>query len=354
MTSYSEDLQITTTDFEGLTTVAVSAIDLAQQTSAATDHPQLLQERKSTVSIVVADGTRRTDPAVALEAETAKETYLWKARLAQEAGRYEDMAGYMKLVTETGAPMTKEEDNMLAAAYKRVVDAKRTSRRALAAAEQKTDLAPWQAAVARRYRARVDAELRALCADVLAVVDSWLSSTRPATSDPATGVFYWKLRADYSRYAAEAAAADDPESRSVAVAESRAAYEQAETMGRHALLAVDPVRLGLMLNYSVFLYQVCQQRRQGHDLAKRAFDDAVNEIDAIDAQMYDDATLILRLIRDNLAIWVQENGGASFSEATAANRPTAAETAPPPAQNDDASQSWSLDDQPPPTPRESP
>lgn len=322
MTSYSEDLQVTTTDLEGQTSVAVSAIDLARQASAA------------------ADGTSASaDPAAAREAETAKEAYLWKARLAQEAGRYEDMAGYMRLVTETSAPMTKEEDNMLAAAYKRVVDAKRTSRRALAAAEQKTDLAPWQAAVTQRYRARVDTEIRALCADVLAVVDSWLSSARSATSDPATCVFYWKLRADYSRYAAEAAEADDPESRSAAVAESRTAYERAETVGRHALLAVDPVRLGLMLNYSVFLYQVCQERRQGHDLAKRAFDDAVNEIDAIDAQMYDDATLILRLIRDNLAIWVQENGGASFSEGTA------------PAQNDDADQTrWSLDDQPPPPP----
>jgi len=39
----------------------------------------------------------------------------------------------------------------------------------------------------------------------------------------------------------------------------------------------------------------------------------VAEIDAIDDSMYDDSTLILRLIRDNLTIWIQENGGESYA-----------------------------------------
>lgn len=328
----------------GRTSTVVSVIDLGnEQTSVAGSVADL--GRESTVSISAVDGTwaaaTATTPEKTIPGEatvtadsesdtsavaTAKETYVWKAKLAQEAGRYEDMAAYMRLAIETGLPTNKDEDNMLAAAYKRVLDAKRSSRRTLAAVELKADVVPWEAVVARRYRARVDAELRALCAEMLSLVDRWLSSAHAAaaiTQDPATGVFYWKLRADYNRYAAEAAATDDPASRAAAVADSRAAYERADHLGRHALLPVDPIRLGLMLNYSVFLYQVCQQRRQGHDLAKGAFDDAVAQIDAIDAQMYDDATLILRLIRDNLTVWVQENGGVAFDE----NPPTAAAAA---------------------------
>lgn len=336
----------------GATSTVVSVIDLGdEQTPVAESVADLGQE--STVSISAVDvtwvtttttttpgkATLMTDSESDTSVATAKETYVWKAKLAQEAGRYEDMAAYMRLAIETGLPTNKDEDNMLAAAYKRVLDAKRSSRRTLAAVELKADVAPWEAAVARRYRARVDAELRSLCAEMLSLVDRWLSSTHAATvtaQDPATGVFYWKLRADYNRYAAEAAAADDPAGRAAAVADSRAAYERADHMGRHALLPVDPIRLGLMLNYSVFLYQVCQQRRQGHDLAKGAFDDAVAQIDAIDAQMYDDATLILRLIRDNLTVWIQENGGVSFDEsppAVTANRSvqtTMATPAPPP------------------------
>lgn len=329
----------------------LSVIDLGdeQQTRVAENVTDL--GRESIVNISAVDGgtwsttapgkvTITADSESDTAAATAKETYVWMAKLAQEAARYEDMAAYMRLAIETGLPTNKDEDNMLAAAYKRVLDAKRSARRTLAAIEVKADATPWEAAVARRYRTRVDAELRALCAEMLSLVDRWLSSTHAATAaaiDPATGVFYWKLRADYNRYAAEAAAADDPAGRAAAVADSRAAYERADRLGRHALLPVDPIRLGLMLNYSVFLYQVCQQRRQGHDLAKGAFDDAVAQIDAIDAQMYDDATLILRLIRDNLTVWIQENGGVSFDDdppAVTASRSvqtaTAATTTPPP------------------------
>jgi len=242
-----------------------------------------------------------------------KEKYLWKAKLAQEANRFEEMAQYMRKVAECGVPMTKDEDNMLAAAYKNVLDTKRSSRRTLLTIEQKDGITSWEATVVRHYRARIDDELRALCTEVLTLVDSWLMSDQSETSDPSIGVFYWKLCADYNRYAAEVI--DDPGDRAAVVAISRAAYERADRLGRKSLRPIDPIRLGLMLNYSVFLYQVCQQRRQGHDLAKHAFDEALAEIDTIDDSMYDDSTLILRLIRDNLTIWIQENGGESYARA---------------------------------------
>lgn len=239
-----------------------------------------------------------------------KEKCLWKAKLAQEANRFEDMAQYMRQVVECGAPMTKDEDSMLAAAYKHVLDTKRSSRRTLMTVEQKDGIASWEATMAHHYRTHVDDELRALCTEVLTVVNRKLKSDHLNSSDPATGVFYWKLCADYNRYVAEVI--DDPGDRDVAVATSRAAYERADQLGQLSLRPIDPIRLGLMLNYSVFLYQVCQQRQLGHNVAKHAFDEAVAELDAIDDSMYDDSTLILRLIRDNLTIWIQENGGESY------------------------------------------
>lgn len=264
---------------------------------------------------MMSDAVVDTPHSLVLAAAETKDKYLWKAKLAQEANRYEDMAEYMRLVAETGAPMTKDEDNMLAVAYKRVLDAKRSSRRTLTSVEQKDGIASWEAAVARDYRVHVDDEQRTLCNEVLSVINGWRQAGRAADTDPATGVFYLKLTADYKRYAAEAT--DDPDARAAVVAESRAAYEQADTLGRRVLRPIDPVRLGLMLNYSVFLYQVCNQRQQGHDLAKRAFDEAVAEIDSIEDYMYEDSTLILRLIRDNLTIWIQENNGASSFDESA-------------------------------------
>lgn len=363
--------------------------NLSAETAVAFDDRVVNSRRSSTVSISAADGTWSASLATVAQlknnikevgesdnindgkeesdAVVAKETYLWKAKLAQEAGRFEDMAVYMRLATETGASMSQEEDNLLAAAYKRVLDMKRSARRTLVAVEQKNDVTPWEAAVAQRYRMRVDAEMRALCAEMLTLVGSWLESDRVATADTETVVFYWKMRADYNRYAAEAVDADDPDGRTAAVAESRNAYERADQLGRHSLPPINPVRLGLMLNYSVFLYQVCKQHRQGHDLAKQAFDDALAEIDAMDSQMYDDATLILRLIRDNLSIWIAENGGSSFADdppsvasltmvsADDGEPPLMAEITPPSLStplpstlvDDDSPSLWSFDDVPP-------
>lgn len=232
-----------------------------------------------------------------------KETYLWKAKLAQEADRYDDMVTFMGLVVGTGVPMTKTEDNMLAVAYKRLLDTKRTSRRTLSGIIERSVVA-WEVTTARRYREAVDEEIRALCANVLSIIGGWLSS-RAAASDPATGVFYWKLCGDYNRYTAEVT--EDPADRDRVVTDSRAAYERAEELGRQTLHPIDPIRLGLMLNYSVFLYQMCRERQRGHDVAKQAFDDAVAEIDSI-GRTHNDTTVILRLIRDNLTIWIQENG----------------------------------------------
>ena len=41
-------------------------------------------------------------------------------------------------------------------------------------------------------------------------------------------------------------------------------------------------------------------------MAKKAFDDAIADIDQIDENQYKDATTIMQLIRDNLTLWTSE------------------------------------------------
>jgi 14-3-3 protein epsilon len=67
-----------------------------------------------------------------------------------------------------------------------------------------------------------------------------------------------------------------------------------------------PSRLGLALNYSVFFYEVRNDPSKACQVAKRAFDNAIAEIDNIDEDQYKDATTIMQLIRDNLTLWASE------------------------------------------------
>ena len=41
-------------------------------------------------------------------------------------------------------------------------------------------------------------------------------------------------------------------------------------------------------------------------VAKEAFDEAIGEIEGIEEEHYRDSTVIMQLLRDNLAAWTQE------------------------------------------------
>jgi len=54
-----------------------------------------------------------------------KDEQVQRAKLAEQAERYDDMAAAMKQVTETGVELSNEERNLLSVAYKNVVGARR-------------------------------------------------------------------------------------------------------------------------------------------------------------------------------------------------------------------------------------
>merc|ERR1712060_906729 len=81
-------------------------------------------------------------------------------------------------------------------------------------------------------------------------------------------------------------------------------YEDAMQIAE-ALEATHPTRLGLALNYSVCHYEILEQPKQACDLAKKAFDEAIEKLDSLSDVSYRDSTLIMQLLRDNLTIWTQ-------------------------------------------------
>ena len=99
----------------------------------------------------------------------AKDELVQKAKLAEQAERYDDMAASMKKVTEEGGDteLTNEERNLLSVAYKNVVGARRSSWRVISSIEQKTEGSERKQAMAKEYREKVEKELCDICYDVL-------------------------------------------------------------------------------------------------------------------------------------------------------------------------------------------
>jgi len=234
---------------------------------------------------------------------TEKEDLVQRAKLAEQAERYDDMAAAMKKVTETGAELTNEERNLLSVAYKNVVGARRSSWRVISSIEQKTEGSEKKQQMAREYREKVEKELKDICNDVLALLDKYLI---PKAANPESKVFYLKMKGDYFRYLAEVASGDD---RNAVVESSQKAYQEAYDVAKSKMQHTHPIRLGLALNFSVFFYEILNSPDRACQLAKQAFDDAIAELDTLNEDSYKDSTLIMQLLRDNLTLWTSDTGG---------------------------------------------
>ncbi|KOX67865.1 14-3-3 protein zeta [Melipona quadrifasciata] len=192
-----------------------------------------------------------------------KEELVQRAKLAEQAERYDDMAAAMKAVTETGVELSNEERNLLSVAYKNVVGARRSSWRVISSIEQKTEGSERKQQMAKEYREKVEKELREICYDVLGLLDKYLI---PKASNAESKVFYLKMKGDYYRYLAEVATG---ETRNAVVDDSQKAYQDAFEISKSKMQPTHPIRLGLALNFSVFYYEILNSPDKACQLAKQ-------------------------------------------------------------------------------------
>jgi 14-3-3 protein beta/theta/zeta len=228
------------------------------------------------------------------------EELVQKAKLAEQAERYDDMATSMKKVTEMGIELSNEERNLLSVAYKNVVGARRSSWRVISSIEQKTEGHERKQAMVKEYKEKVEKELREICQDVLQLLDKFLIAK---ATQAESKVFYLKMKGDYFRYLAEVALTSD---KADVVAESQKAYQAALDIAKEQMQPTHPIRLGLALNFSVFFYEILNSPDRACHLAKQAFDDAIAELDTLNEDSYKDSTLIMQLLRDNLTLWTSD------------------------------------------------
>jgi len=234
-----------------------------------------------------------------------REDSIYMARLAEQAERYDEMADSMKKVAQLNEELTVEERNLLSVAFKNVVGSRRASLRIISSIEQKEESRGKEDHLqkAKEYRKKVEKELTDICNDILNVLDSNLIKSSTGAESK---VFYYKMKGDYHRYLAESTTG---EHRSAAAEKALEAYKSASEISQE-LLPTNPIRLGLALNFSVFYYEIMNSPDNAIQLAKQAFDDAIEKLEHLTDESYKDSTLIMQLLRDNITLWtsnVEEN-----------------------------------------------
>ncbi|XP_068330701.1 14-3-3-like protein G-BOX factor 14 kappa isoform X2 [Pyrus communis] len=244
--------------------------------------------------------------ASAVPENLSREQYVYLAKLAEQAERYEEMVSFMeKLVvgsTAAGTELTVEERNLLSVAYKNVIGSLRAAWRIISSIEQKEEGRHNEEHVAlvKQYRSKVETELSAICAGILELLQSHLV---PSATTGESKVFYLKMKGDYHRYLAEFKNGDE---RKTAAEDTMVAYKAAQDIALADLAPTHPIRLGLALNFSVFYYEILNSSEKACSMAKQAFEEAIAELDTLGEESYKDSTLIMQLLRDNLTLWTSD------------------------------------------------
>lgn len=275
------------------------------------------------------------------DAETKRKNLIFLARTAEAAERYDDMCLCMRDLVQgfkeadTGkTDLSIDERNLLSVAYKNVIGARRASWRTLNAESQDEKNEP----LITKYKKQVEAELQAICNNVLNLLNTYLIDESKQTihikedtskdtteldnadktdkqnkQDNATGeaqVFYLKMAGDYYRYLSEAVTSTKTEE------SSSDFYKRAFELSEKVLEPTHPIRLGLALNYSVCFYEILKDKKKACQLAKDAFDEAISKLDKLEESDYKDSTLIMQLLRDNLTLWTSSDNDDASTTAT--------------------------------------
>ena len=230
-----------------------------------------------------------------------REELIEMAKLCEQTERFDEMLVHMKEVVEKSTELMIDERNLLSVAYKNSVGARRTAWRVVNSLEQK-DEAKGSAHIEllRSFKKKLEGELDTICEEIIKFLDENLLKN---AEDSETKVFYLKMKADYFRYIAEYAG---EERKNEVVEESFKAYQAAYGIAQESLKTINPIRLGLALNFSVFYYESKNDPVKACEMAKKAFDDAIAESEELSGKDYKDSTMIMQLIRDNLTLWDQE------------------------------------------------
>jgi len=231
---------------------------------------------------------------------SAEEENIFMARVAEQAERFEDMVDFLKPVLDNkGANLNGDERNLLSVAFKSLISSKRTAWRTISAIEQNPKYQKFSGSLGA-YKNKIELALYADCEKIIDIVRSKVTS-KPSEDEPKA--FFVKMVGDYYRYIAETAQGEKLEQ---VKNEALKAYTEAQKIN---LPPCNSIKLGLALNFSVFYYEVMKDQKKACELAEEALQAALDKIDEITEEDFRDAKSIIELLKENLTLWKEEEGG---------------------------------------------
>ena len=229
---------------------------------------------------------------------------IYCSMLAEQVSRYSEMCKLLENeYKKRSTDFNSDERNLLSIAYKNLITNQRSSLRTIIAYEEKEkkkDKSSFLAYIIE-YKKKVFDELKTNCKRVKNFIDEYLLKR---AKDNEAFVFYYKMKGDYNKYIAESA-----EGNLKIETKDSASKAYNEAIKRASKLqTLNPIRLGLFLNYSNFQYEILEDHKKAIEIAKNTINEAEKELPSIDedADENRDLVSIYNLLNENLEMWESE------------------------------------------------
>ena len=227
--------------------------------------------------------------------------YLFLTKLFNCSENYPDMVKAINKYIELNPKLSKEENKLLCNAYKNVVSDKRNSLQILLNYAKKEESKP----VNKLHeisiiKEKIISELKEIFKEIHSMLDRYLI---PNAQDSESKILYMKLKADYYRYHCEFAEGEEFEEISN---NARKIYKEAFDLAEKELPLYNEVRLGLVLNYSVFEYDIMDNKNEGLEMASKIYNDTMKILDDVEKKRSSDNLLLIQIIKENINIWSNE------------------------------------------------
>ena len=227
--------------------------------------------------------------------------YLFLTKLFQVSENYNDMIKAINKYIELNPKLTKEKKKLFCIGYKNIISNKRNSFQILLNLLSKED--PKQVNKVNeisKIKEKVLSELKPILQEGLSILDGYLI---PNAEDNESKILYMKLKADFYRYRCEFSEGEEFEE---AANNSRKLYKEAFDLAEKELPLCNEIRLGLVLNYTVFEFDIMENKKEAYDMALKYYNNSLKILDDDENIIEYENLLLIHEIKDNTDNWISE------------------------------------------------
>ncbi len=194
------------------------------------------------------------------------EKFVYLSMLAEQCSLYTDEKYFLEIMIKNrNDVLLPDERNLFAIACKNYISTYRKALRTIEAYKnkEKKKSSSFFLSYIMEYQKLVENDTYKLCQEIIQFLDdNFIKKLSFKGLDDESKVFYLKMKADYNKYLAEAEIFKEKTTN-----EAKKNYDEGLKISQN-LPIYNSVRLGLLLNFSVFIYEVINDHKKAIEIAK--------------------------------------------------------------------------------------